>query len=175
LKFKAEFRQSVPGGAGAVVGLDRDFANRRACEYEHQNRRDIVGPLGTPEVEDRESMAIPAAVAAAAKASYRLRREREKLFGAGLFADPIWDMLLDLLIAAAEGRRVCVSSACIASSVPVSTALRHIAHMEKLGLVMRMPNPKDSRSSYVELTDDAVAKLIRHLSPAPPAAGTPPS
>src|SRR5690606_19158395 len=63
----------------------------------------------------------------------RQRQLRTRYFDAGLFADPAWDMLLDLTAAAAENTRVSVTSLCIASGVPPTTALRWIAQMVESG------------------------------------------
>jgi hypothetical protein len=43
---------------------------------------------------------------------------REQFFGPDLFADPAWDILLDLYAARLEQQRVAVSSLCIAAAVP---------------------------------------------------------
>jgi hypothetical protein len=52
----------------------------------------------------------------------RARRLRARYFREELFADPAWDMLLDLLQAEIAQLRVPVSSLCIAASVPATTA-----------------------------------------------------
>ncbi|HEY0013725.1 MAG TPA: MarR family transcriptional regulator [Allosphingosinicella sp.] len=83
----------------------------------------------------------------------KARRLRESLFPEGLFADPAWDMLLDLFASRLEGHKVCVSSACSAASVPQTTALRWVDRLEECGLVVRRPDPQDSRRIYVELTE----------------------
>lgn len=80
------------------------------------------------------------------------RRQRNNVFGAHLFADPAWDLLLDLFVAMAEGRLVTIKSACLAASVPHTTGLRYIGHLVRLGLVVRRPHPTDSRSTLVQLT-----------------------
>ena len=46
------------------------------------------------------------------------------MFGEGLFADPAWDIMLDLFAARIEGKDITVSSAGIAACVPPTTALR---------------------------------------------------
>ncbi len=56
----------------------------------------------------------------------RQRQLRARFFDGELFADPAWDMLLDLTAARVEARRVSVTSLCIASGVPPTTALRWI-------------------------------------------------
>jgi hypothetical protein len=97
----------------------------------------------------------------AAREVYDTRRMRERIFGAGLFADPSWDILLDLFISKREGRKVTISSACIAASAPTTTATRHISHLVQVGLINRIPHPSDARSAYLELTATAEAKLSR--------------
>src|SRR3546814_17984132 len=62
----------------------------------------------------------------------RFRRLRDRYFAGDLFADPAWDMLLDLYAARSQNSHpVSVSSLCIASSVPATTALRWIKAMEE--------------------------------------------
>lgn len=63
-----------------------------------------------------------------------------------------WNILLDLFSAAAEGRTVSVSSACIASGGAPTTALRYLRVLEKTGLMMRVPDEKDGRRIYVAIT-----------------------
>ncbi len=87
------------------------------------------------------------------RATIRARRMREQFFRAELFADPAWDMLLDLYAARLEGRRVSVSSLCIAASVPPTTALRWIGTMHDADLFGREPDPTDKRRAHIKLTD----------------------
>lgn len=54
----------------------------------------------------------------------KLRRLRDRFFQHDLFAEPAWDILLDLKAASLEGQQVSVSSRCIAAAVPPTTALR---------------------------------------------------
>lgn len=59
-----------------------------------------------------------------ARRFYRSRRLRPRVFSDdALFGEPAWDMLLDLFIAEADGKRLSVTAACIGSAVPTSTAL----------------------------------------------------
>ncbi|MGL6043707.1 MAG: hypothetical protein ACRC1J_07265, partial [Sandaracinobacteroides sp.] len=51
------------------------------------------------------------------RAHIKARRQRERFFDAALFADPVWDILLDLSASRMEDRPVSVSSLCIAASV----------------------------------------------------------
>lgn len=92
---------------------------------------------------------------------YRSRRLRDDSFGtiAAQFREPTWDILLDLYLAAAKGRPVSVSSACIGSGAPQTTAIRHLALLESAGLVVRTPNPMDNRAGIVTLTEEAIRKV----------------
>ncbi|WP_245646533.1 MarR family transcriptional regulator [Sphingomonas soli] len=87
------------------------------------------------------------------------RRRRDALLGSGWFADPAWDLLLDLLASHHERRRVSVSSACIAAAVPATTALRWISILVKAGAIRRIEDPADRRRVYVELAPELAAKL----------------
>lgn len=103
-------------------------------------------------------------LAALAKSIYSSRRRRDRLFPSGLFADPAWDMLLDLFMHQAKGRRVSVTSLCIASSVPNTTALRWLGALEAKGLVTRIPSEIDRRSSEIRLTRPALIAMRDWLS-----------
>ena len=72
-----------------------------------------------------------AGLAVAARRYLKLRRQRDELCP-GLFEDPAWDILLDLYAAKVEGGIIYVSSACIAASVPPTTALRMISRLVDL-------------------------------------------
>ena len=63
------------------------------------------------------------------------RRARTGLFRPELFSDPAWDMLLDLYAAELSQVRVSVTSLCIASNAPTSTALRWISTLERENLI----------------------------------------
>lgn len=85
----------------------------------------------------------------------KARRLRDRFFGPDLFADPAWDMLLDLAAARLEQRPVSVSSLCIAAAVPTTTGLRWIKTMLDRGLFVRRADPSDARRAFIELGEDA--------------------
>jgi hypothetical protein len=107
------------------------------------------------------------------RAIIRARRLRDQFFRNGLFADPAWDMLLDLMAARLEGNRVAVSSLCIAAAVPATTALRWIKALTDRGLLVRSADPNDGRRVYIELSDEtartmsACLRAARRISPSP--------
>lgn len=75
------------------------------------------------------------------------------------FADPAWDMLLDLLQAEIVQHRVPVSSLCIAAAVPATTALRWITSMTDRGMLVRRDDPYDGRRVFMELAPATSAAL----------------
>lgn len=82
----------------------------------------------------------------------RARQRRSSFFKATLFADPAWDILLELYVAELEQRRIATTSACIASGVPVTTALRWLKILDDEGLIEREPDPLDRRRIYLRLS-----------------------
>lgn len=93
----------------------------------------------------------------------RKRRLRADFFPAEFFADPAWDILLDLAAARHEGKPVSISSLCIAASVPTTTGLRWIKALTDAGLLERTPDPTDGRRSFVTLSERSAALMERYL------------
>lgn len=89
------------------------------------------------------------------RAILRARRAREELIGNDLFADPAWDMLLDLYAASLEQRKVSTSELCIASAVPSTTALRWIEKLVQMKMVTREDDHLDGRRTWVSLSPAA--------------------
>ena len=113
----------------------------------------------------------PGVDAATIRSMIRARRLRDQYFRGDLFADPAWDMLLDLMAARLEKNRVAVSSLCIAAAVPATTALRWIKALTDRGLFVRSADPQDGRRVYIELSDDtaralaACLRAVQRISP----------
>lgn len=84
---------------------------------------------------------------------YQSRRKRSAHLSVGLLGEPAWDMLLDLVIHRVKQKRVSVTSLCIASDVPPTTALRWIGFLQEHGLVERHDSETDKRKAFVALTD----------------------
>jgi DNA-binding MarR family transcriptional regulator len=80
------------------------------------------------------------------------RASRSKYLPADLFGEAGWAILLDLFVSEHKGRPVSVSSACIASQVPATTALRYIAVLIEYRLVERTDNSADRRVRLLSLT-----------------------
>lgn len=112
-----------------------------------------------PPAKSRADVVVPIVdhpvTAAEVRRHIRLRRSRDELFAEPIFADPAWDILLDLYAAHLENSSVSVSSACIAAAVPGTTALRWLTMLTERGLVHRQDDPFDRRRAYVSLAPSA--------------------
>lgn len=120
----------------------------------------IAVTLLSPEPESPDGSLTSARV----RAILRARRLRRDYLGDGLFADPAWDMLLDLLAARLEGKGVTVSSLCVASGTPPTTGLRWLGVLEDRGLVVREPSQDDGRKVFVRLSEGTADALERYFS-----------
>ena len=95
------------------------------------------------------------------------RARRMEHFRANLFGEPAWDMLLELYASAIEQRRISITSLCIASGVPATTALRWISVLERERLVERRNDPLDGRRAYMSLSTkglDAMFAYFRRMT-----------
>jgi hypothetical protein len=144
----ADFSDTTRGKINALSAEAQRIAealNRLAAE-------ELQQPVDTSPVD-----------AALVRRLIRVRRERDRWFPAEIFADPAWDMLLDLIAARLEGKTVPVSSLCIAAAVPTSTALRWVRSLQEAGLFLRHTDPDDARRSYITLSDTGAAAILAWL------------
>lgn len=94
----------------------------------------------------------------------RARRLRTRFFPEELFADPAWDMLLDLTQAELAQIRVPVSSLCIAAAVPATTALRWIKSLTDNGMLLRRADPHDGRRVFIEMAPATSQAMRRYFA-----------
>ena len=158
------------------VGTDRNAERLRQLSEEVSRIASTLarlssGPvLSRPAVEPIISAEIPPLSAEVVRDVIRARRLRARFFSEELFADPAWDMLLDLLQAEIAQLRVPVSSLCIAAAVPATTALRWLKTLVSQGLFLRRADPHDGRRVFVELAPEASHALRRYFAEVGPAA-----
>jgi len=113
------------------------------------------------EPANREAPEVPADVV---RSIIRARRLRGRYFSEEIFADPAWDMLLDLLQAEISQLRVPVSSLCIAAAVPATTALRWLKTLVSQGVFVRRADPHDGRRVFVELAPETSRAMRRYFA-----------
>lgn len=91
------------------------------------------------------------------------RAARRRFFDSDLFADPAWDILLELYALRCEQRRTSVSKLCIAAAVPSTTALRWIDKLQSDDLVEREADPFDARRVWVALSEKGLEAMRSYL------------
>lgn len=151
-------RSGLPGTPTGFAPRGDDFA-----DYPGQVRSPPRDYAAIPRSFIPEDRALDRQRAKAVRRMLRQRRMREQYFPADLFADPAWDMLLDLYAARLERQPVSVSSLCIAAAVPATTALRWIKTMTDAGLFVREADPHDGRRVFIALAEGACDALTRYF------------
>lgn len=101
------------------------------------------------------------------RALLKLRRNRDRFFDGDLFADPAWDILLDLYAAMLGQFRVSVGSLCSGAAVPATTALRWIRHLEQKGMIVRRADPTDGRRQFLMLSKEAAEAMNAYFRTVP--------
>lgn len=121
-------------------------------------------PLPGPPAEKSAEPPSDQSVLNLVRAMVRSRQKRAEFLDPELFAEPAWDILLDLTSARLEGKVVPVSSACAAANVPMTTALRYIRHLVDAGLVRRWKDETDARRYLLEMEDSTMEAMTRYIA-----------
>jgi DNA-binding response OmpR family regulator len=85
--------------------------------------------------------------------------QRSKALGDIVKTDATWNMLAELLRARITRRRISVTSLCLASRGPVTSALRRLDQLLADGLVIYTLDPQDRRRKYIELTAEGANRM----------------
>ncbi len=126
---------------------------------------DFDGLLSRGKRRFQEAHVNPAIQQQFAGTLYQIRRTRDRLFAdEDLFGDPAWDILLDLVYAERDHKSVSVTSACMASGVPPTTALRWVTVLEARGYIERAQDKLDGRRRYVMLTEKGRTLMNRFFA-----------
>jgi DNA-binding response OmpR family regulator len=88
-----------------------------------------------------------------------LDEQRSKALDGIVKTDATWNMLAELLRARITKRRISVTSLCLASRGPVTSALRRVEQLLQDGLITYALDPKDRRRKYVELTSEGASRM----------------
>nr|WP_295663461.1 MarR family transcriptional regulator [Polymorphobacter sp.] len=151
---------ATPAPAGVADRSDQSAARLGALGAEADRVAAALARLTVP-IDASDPPPIDAGVV---RGLVRARRARERYFPGDIFADPAWDMLLDLTAARAEGQPVSVSSLCIAACVPPTTALRWIRTLCDSGLFDRATDPLDARRAFIALAEPTARAMARYLA-----------
>lgn len=95
--------------------------------------------------------------------SIQIRRIRRNHFGSADLTGPIWDMMLDLMLAESHGRALSASDLATGAGVPLSSGLRMISTLERLGLAKRSIDERDRRRTIVRLTAGGTERMASYF------------
>jgi len=95
--------------------------------------------------------------------SLQTRRIRQDHFGRAQLSGANWDMMLDLMLANANGRTLSASDLATGAGVPLSSGLRMIAALEGAGLARRTIDERDRRRTIVRLTEAGTEKMASYF------------
>lgn len=98
-----------------------------------------------------------------AGAVLKARAERADFLPCDVFGEPGWNMLLELFTAREQEQRIAVTSLCIASLAPTTTALRWVDKLVASDLVVLKPSTSDGRVIYVELSRNGFLSMQRYF------------
>lgn len=116
-------------------------------------------------VAPRGRSAAPASpLLARARQARELRRKMTSLLPGQLFVDPAWDIMIELVIAAEEGRSPCVKELILVTGESATSALRRIDRLQANGLIHRRLDQNDHRRVLVGLTDQGLRGMTGMLA-----------
>lgn len=108
---------------------------------------------------DREGSDFDATSVGLAVMLIRFRQERAKHYPELKFADPAWDIMLDVFVAAARGKHLSVGDLAVGSDLPTSTALRWSDYLVKQGVVDNVDDPNDKRRKLMSMNPAQLSRI----------------
>lgn len=101
--------------------------------------------------------------ASLANAVLEFRRSRSKILPPELFAEPAWDLLLELFVADAEGRRLTARQVCGRSNIAPTVMSHWLKHLSQSGFVVG--DGKGDLDDLLTLSAGMLAKLESLMDP----------
>lgn len=151
------------GGNKPPLGVQSPFNNASLVETVDALRAQLNHLAMQIRAGEAETEVTPQIV----RSILRARTCRGDFLKAGLFAEPAWDMLLELFARELEYQRVSVSELCRASRVPETTGVRWIDNLEKEELIVRADDPFDRRRVWVSLSSKGSTAMQSYFEALP--------
>jgi DNA-binding MarR family transcriptional regulator len=98
-----------------------------------------------------------------AKGLLYIWNSRNSFLDRSLIYDPGWMILLTLKIDELRKQKNQVTTVCMDSGAPATTALRWIKLLESRSLIVIEPDRNDGRRKYVSLTEEASSAMSSYL------------
>ena len=104
-------------------------------------------------------------LASMAKRIERFHQAKARILGDELSAlgEPVWKILIELVIATEEETNISVSDISSRISLPETTALRYVNILESKGYTIRTPHQADHSDSNLRLTKQGQSKMSEAL------------
>lgn len=115
---------------------------------------DSLVSKGAAEGASQRRKFVDPEIVAEARAELRRRALRAKFFNDSYFGEGCWAILLDLFVCEYDQIEVSVTSSCVASGLPTTSALRSIGLLISDGMICKTANLKDKRSSTLSLSSE---------------------
>ncbi|WP_137751401.1 MarR family winged helix-turn-helix transcriptional regulator [Sphingopyxis sp. L1A2A] len=147
----------------------QQFSNQEVAELKsridqiHELLAGRGGELPAPPISRNGDVATPSALLNQVSFSIQIRRIRRSHFGSSELAGPIWDMMLDLMLAESHGRALSASDLATGAGVPLSSGLRMISAIERLGFAQRSIDERDRRRTIVRLTAAGIDRMASYF------------
>lgn len=151
----------------------QQFSNQEIAELKSQigQIHEMLASRGEalPQAAQRPAVGMPgegapkSALHDQVSLTIQLRRIRRSHFGTADMSGPTWDMMLDLMLAGTHGRALSASDLATGAGVPLSSGLRMIGALERLGLVQRSIDERDRRRTIVRLTDSGSERMASYF------------
>jgi DNA-binding MarR family transcriptional regulator len=107
-----------------------------------------VQPATLPEPTDKETDAVLFG------RIMQLGIDRNPAAAPVLFADPRWEMLVELHVRASLGKSTQIGQLVSIGAIAPTTGLRYLRRLETAGLVERLPDPTDARRIFIQIRDE---------------------
>lgn len=127
---------------------------------------DSLGPIGAVGNANQRRQFVDPEIVAEARAELRRRALRSKFLNDSYFGEGCWAILLDLFVCEYDQIEVSVTSSCVASGLPTTSALRSIGLLIADGMIFKQANVKDKRSSTLSLSSEgfySIASVIEAM------------
>ena len=92
--------------------------------------------------------------------------QRSALLGPSLSCEIVWRMLFELFVSARSSSRLSVSDLSVVTETAIATTIRWLGVMSARGLINRVPDRRDKRRIWIELTAhgiEAVEAVVGQL------------
>jgi len=162
---------SVWGADGIVTDdmyQDSHSSSRQTADsvrFSEKDREDAARLLALIAGEERaRRIRLLQSTTEIARAILHDRKRRSRIFNAGMFGEPAWELLLSLYVMDQDGPRLTIGRLIESTECPPTTALRWLQYLQDQDLIVRREHPGDARTAFVSLTNKAREALDLYLS-----------